>query len=132
MDLLAESMPVGALIPNLSEKHQVKPVHSLEEISDLKIKFPDKIRQFNAYTASGEIVAGTTIFDTKQVARSQYISGNADKNQLGSLDLLHHHLLSDVFKDKAYFDFGTSNQKDEQFMNKGLLYWKAGFMPLPN
>ena len=119
------------LIPNLSEKHQVKPVHSLEEISDLKSKFPDNIRQFNAYTSSGEIVAGTTIFDTKQVARSQYISGNADKNKLGSLDLLHHHLLSEVFKDKAYFDFGTSNQKDEQFMNEGLLYWKAGFMARP-
>ncbi|WP_417871460.1 GNAT family N-acetyltransferase [Winogradskyella sp.] len=114
------------LIPNLDNKHDVKPVHSLEEIQLLKTKFPNKIRQFNVYH-NNIIVAGTTIFETKHVAHSQYISGNADKNTLGSLDFLHHHLLEDVFASKSYFNFGISNLNQGQNINQGLLYWKEGF-----
>lgn len=114
------------LIPNLDNKHDVKPVHSLEEIQLLKSRFPNKIRQFNVYH-NNEIVAGTTIFETKHVAHSQYISGNADKNTLGSLDFLHHYLLESIFADKAYFNFGISNENDGQNINEGLQYWKEGF-----
>ncbi|HLT52572.1 MAG TPA: GNAT family N-acetyltransferase [Flavobacteriaceae bacterium] len=114
------------LIPNLSEKHDALPVHSLEEIMLLKTRFPKNIRQFNVYY-QGKIVAGTTIFETNQVAHSQYISGNSDKNQLGSLDFLHMHLLEEVFASKRYFDFGISNENQGQNINQGLQYWKEGF-----
>lgn len=114
------------LIPNLNKKHNVKPVHSLLEITKLKSLFPNKIRQFNVYK-DDLIVAGTTIFETKKVAHSQYISGNEDKNLLGSLDCLHSHLLKTVFKEKTFFDFGTSNEKLGTQINKGLHYWKEGF-----
>ncbi|MDG5492655.1 GNAT family N-acetyltransferase [Psychroserpens sp. SPM9] len=111
---------------NLQEKHQVDPVHSLEDIRLLKQKFPNSIRQFNVYKDE-TIVAGTTIFETKHVAHSQYISGNTDKNILGSLDYLHIHLLDNVFQDKKYFDFGISNENNGKNVNKGLQYWKEGF-----
>ena len=114
------------LIPNLAEKHQAKPVHSLEEITYLKTKFPNNIRQFNVYLED-VLVAGTTIFETKQVAHSQYISANVDKNLIGSLDFLHIHLIEKVFKDKMYFDFGTSNTNQGRNINAGLQYWKEGF-----
>lgn len=114
------------LIPNLDNKHDVKPVHSLEEIQLLKSRFPNKIRQFNVYH-NNIIVAGTTIFETKHVAHSQYISGNRDKNTLGSLDFLHHYLLEDIFGDKTYFNFGISNENNGQHINEGLQYWKEGF-----
>lgn len=114
------------LIPNLENKHQVKPIHSLEEIKLLHSRFPQNIRQFNVYK-DDEIVAGTTIFETKNVAHSQYISGNAAKNELGSLDFLHHHLLTGIFKDKKYFDFGTSNENQGKNLNNGLSYWKESF-----
>jgi hypothetical protein len=114
------------LIPNLEEKHEAKPVHSLEEIQRLKTLFPANIRQFNVYH-QGELVAGTTIFVSKAVAHSQYISGNSTKNQLGSLDFLHHHLINEVFKDKQYFDFGTSHEANGRKINAGLLYWKESF-----
>ena len=114
------------LIPNLEEKHQAKPVHSLEEITLLHKKFPKNIRQFNVY-CDGKIVAGTTIFETKNVAHSQYISGNSDKNTLGSLDFLHFYLLDTVFKEKKYFDFGTSNENQGKNINQGLSYWKETF-----
>ena len=114
------------LIPNLDEKHDVKPVHSLKEIQLLKSRFPSQIRQFNVYH-NAKIVAGTTIFETKNVAHSQYISGNADKNILGSLDYLHHYLLEVVFAEKPYFNFGISNMQQGQKINEGLQYWKEGF-----
>lgn len=114
------------LIKNLQNKYQVNPVHSLKEITHLKNKFPENIRQFNVYK-DNFIVAGTTVFETEKVAHSQYISGNTDKNNLGGLDFLHLHLIEDVFKSKRYFDFGISNENKGLNINTGLQYWKEGF-----
>jgi hypothetical protein len=114
------------LIPNLLNKHNVLPVHSLEEINSLKEYFPDKIRQFNVYD-NEILVAGTTIFETNKVVHTQYISGNSDKNKLGSLDFLYNYLISEVFKDKVFFDFGISTENKGKNVNKGLLFWKEGF-----
>jgi len=114
------------LIPNLKNKHAVNPVHTLEEIKLLKQYFPENIKQYNVYE-NDRIVAGTTIFISKEVAHSQYISADQDKNITGSLDFLHNYLLTDVFKHKSYFDFGVSNENNGLNVNSGLQYWKEGF-----
>lgn len=114
------------LIPNLSNKHGVKPVHSLDEIEKLHRSFPENIRHFNVYHHD-RIVAGTTVFVSQQVAHPQYISGQSEKNQLGSLDYLYHHLIADVFKDKHFFDFGISNEEQGSKLNEGLIFWKESF-----
>ena len=114
------------MIPNLATKHEVKPVHSLQEITYLKKMFPDNIRQFNVYNGT-TIVAGTTVFINKNVVHPQYISGNDDKNELGSLDYLYHHLITAVFADKSFFDFGISNENSGKNINQGLLFWKESF-----
>lgn len=114
------------LIPNLKNKHGVNPVHSLEEITRLNSIFPNNIRQFNVYLKE-RIVAGATIFETKTTAHVQYISGNEEKNKLGSLDFLFTYLIEKVFSNKEYFDFGISNENNGKNINEGLLYWKEGF-----
>ncbi|MBU2950189.1 GNAT family N-acetyltransferase [Tamlana agarivorans] len=114
------------LIPNLKNKHNASPVHSLSEITLLKSRFPNSIRQFNVYH-EGKIVAGTTVFETERVAHSQYISGDENKNVLGSLDFLHQYLIDVIYKDTCYFDFGNSNEGNGLKINKGLQYWKEGF-----
>jgi len=114
------------LIPNLETKHNISPVHSLEEITRLNSLFPENIRQFNVYLED-RIVAGATIFETKTTAHVQYISGNKEKNNLGSLDYLFTHLIEEVFSNKEYFDFGISNENNGKNINEGLLYWKEGF-----
>lgn len=114
------------LIPNLEKKFNKKPVHSLTEIELLNNRFPKHIRQFNVYKGE-ELVAGTTIFETKNVAHAQYISANETRQELGSLDFLFQHLIQVVFKDKLYFDFGISNEKEGLKLNEGLLYWKESF-----
>lgn len=114
------------LIPNLNEKHQAKPVHSLTEIALLKEKFPKNIRQFNVYLEN-KIVAGATIFESETVAHSQYISGKNNAETNLSLDFLYHYLITEVFKSKKYFDFGISNENQGQNLNSGLLFWKESF-----
>jgi len=114
------------LIPNLDKKHQVKPVHTIEEMVLLQSRFPNNIRHFNVYH-NDKIVAGTTVFITDKVAHPQYISGNSQKNELGSLDYLYHHLITDVFKDNQIFDFGISNEAQGTKINEGLLFWKESF-----
>ncbi len=114
------------LIPNLAKKYSVNPVHSLDEIGLLKSRFKSNIRQFNVYEEN-KIVAGTTIFQTKNVVHVQYTASNSKKNILGSLDFLFYKLITDVYSKHKYFDFGTSNEKDGKKINQGLIYWKEGF-----
>jgi lipid II:glycine glycyltransferase (peptidoglycan interpeptide bridge formation enzyme) len=114
------------LIPNLAKKHNSKPVHTFEEISNLQQKFPNNIRHFNVYNYD-KIVAGSTVFITDKVAHPQYISGNEQKNELGSLDLLYNYLITQVFKDKNFFDFGISHEQNGKKINQGLLFWKETF-----
>jgi len=114
------------LIPNLYQKYQATPVHTVEEIHHLKKLFPEIIRQFNVYE-NENIVAGVTVFDTPQVAHLQYVSGTERDNQLGSIDFLYHHLITKEFKDKKYFDFGPSHGYSNLKINKSLLYFKESF-----
>ena len=112
------------LIPNLQQKHQVKPVHSLEEIKLLASRFPDNIKQVSVYNKEGQLVAGTTVFLTKTTIHPQYISGNPDKNFYGSLDLAYDCIINKYWDDKRYFDFNISSEDDGRVLNKGLIFWK--------
>ena len=114
------------LIPNLDKKHRAKPVHSFEELIKLQKLFPENIRHFNIFD-KGKIVAGTTIFISENVAHPQYISGNNQKNELGSLDYLYDYLINVVFKDKKFFDFGPSHEQNGFKINEGILFWKESF-----
>ncbi len=114
------------LIPNLALRHDTLPVHSLGEIAQLGNDFPKNILQFNVFKDS-DIVGGATIFETENVAHVQYISANEDKQQLGTLDFLFEFLINNRFKNKKYFDFGTSNENQGKNINEGLLYWKECF-----
>jgi len=114
------------LIPNLDRKHNAKPVHTAVEMISLHQKFSQNIRHFNVYHED-RVVAGTTIFITDKVAHPQYISGNLQKNELGSLDYLYNHLITNVFKDKNFFDFGPSHEENGRKINEGILFWKETF-----
>ena len=115
------------LIPNLKERYNTKPVHSLEEITYLKSKFPKQIRQFNVYDTE-KVVGGVTVFETENVIHPQYISGNKSfNNELGGLDFLYNYLISEVYKEDKYFDFGISNENSGKNLNESLHYWKESF-----
>lgn len=115
------------LIPNLYTKYNSKPIHTVEEMTYLKSKFPKLIRQFNVYFEN-EIIGGVTVFVTKNVIHPQYISGNkAFNTKLGGLDFLYNHLIQKVFSNDKYFDFGISNENNGLHLRESLHYWKESF-----
>mgnify|MGYP001383520824 FL=1 len=114
------------LIPTLSKKYSVKPIHNLDEIKQLKDSFKENIKQFNVYH-NDKIVAGTTIFQTKNVVHVQYIGSTTEKNSLGSLDFLFYKLIKGIYVNHRYFDFGNSHENEGMKINQGLNYWKEGF-----
>ncbi len=113
------------LIPNLKEKFGAEPVHSLEEIKKLMRLFPNQIQLFKVRNKG--LLGGTVIYSTPLTAHAQYTSANPLGKEIGALDVLFHYLLSDVFQEKAYFSFGTSNGDPGQTLNRGLVNWKEGF-----
>lgn len=108
----------------LHATHGAKPVHSLAEIETLAAAFPRRIRLFTVQVAD-RLVAGTLIFETDRVARSQYIGANEEGKSLGALDLLFSKLLAGPFADKPFFDFGGSDGATG--LNVGLVEQKEGF-----
>jgi len=114
------------LIPRLRSKHDANPVHSLEEITLLAGRFPDKIKLFSAYLGDN-ILAGTVIYEKKHVAHAQYIAVSENGSSMGALDYLFNWLINEVYRDKKYFDFGICNENEGKSLNHGLLNWKQGF-----
>ena len=41
--------------------------------------------------------------------------------------MLFEYLITDLFKDKEFFDFGICNENQGMYINHGLLDWKEGF-----
>ncbi|WP_348813633.1 FemAB family protein [Flavobacterium maritimum] len=109
------------LIPKLKEKYNSSPVHSLEEINQLKLHFPKNIKQFNAYF-KGEIVAGITLFFSQQVVKSQYGANSLKGQSVRALDYLFIHLIQKYSTDFSFFDMGIVD--NESSYNKGLLKQK--------
>ncbi len=114
------------LIPNLKDKYQSKPVHTLEEITFLRNKFPENIRHFNVYQ-NEKLVCGTTLFITKTVVKPQYISGNENNNLLGSIDFLYDYLIKEIAYGKAFFDFGPSHENHGLQIVENINFWKESF-----
>ncbi len=113
------------LTPQLAARYGAKPVHALEEITLLASRFPEQIKQFSAYQED-DIVAGATIYETPTVAHVQYSAVTEKGRQIGAQAFLFSSLI-EQYKDKRFFDFGTSNEKDGRALNHGLLDWKEGF-----
>lgn len=111
---------------NLSQRFQTSPVHTLSEISYLKDKFSDDIQLFQVKDKN-ETIAGCVIFETDMVAHIQYISASEKGKKTGALDLLFDYLITDVYKDKPYFEFGISTEDNGTYLNEGLIFQKEGF-----
>lgn len=115
------------LIPNLLEKHETQPVHSLDEINLLQSKFPNNIKQYNVYK-EGTILGGITIFEINNVIHPQYIAGNKETDKLyGTLEFLIYYLVSVTYKDKKWFDLASSNGDNQKTIKQNLLFFKESF-----
>ena len=112
---------------NLRARYNARPVHSLEEITLLRSRFPQQIRLFVA-CKDGRVIGGTLLFICGQTVKTQYISANDEGRRVGALDLLFTTLLDRCSENgMEYFDFGTSNRPDNDDLNDSLIFQKEGF-----
>lgn len=128
---IAQSNDVAAywniLADTLMKCHGTKPVHSVEELKLLMARFPEQIKLYVANNKNGEILAGTIIFDFGETIHTQYMAASEEGKQKGALDLLIECMISEVYADRHYFDFGISTEQNGQVLNEGLLFQKESF-----
>lgn len=111
---------------NLSNKYGVHPVHTLDEILLLKSRFPRNIVLYTAIK-DGEVMGGTVIYLTPQVAHAQYISATPEGKKLGAIDAIYDRILNYDLADYPYFDFGKSTENQGHYLNENLIHQKEGF-----
>jgi hypothetical protein len=114
------------LAENLASRHQLSPIHTLEELRLLQGRFPANVRLFGVY--KGDVLhAGTLLFYCGQTVHAQYIASSDEARMVGALDLLFSTLLDSFRGQKRYFDFGNSNEDEGHHLNRGLTEFKEGF-----
>jgi len=111
------------LIPRLDKKFSSKPVHSIDEISNLKVKFSENIYQYNVYL-DDEILAGITVFKTKKIIKSQYGATTENGEKYRALDFLYINLINEFKDEFDFFDMGTVDDDSELGYNIGLFNQK--------
>lgn len=111
---------------NLADKHNAKPVHTLDEINLLRSRFPDNIKLFEA-RQDGKLLGGLVIYITKQVVRGQYSSATAEGKAIGAMDIIKQYILNEHFTDYPFFDFGISTEDGGKYLNEALISQKEGF-----
>lgn len=125
------------LSTNLMKTYGAKPVHTLEEINNLRHHFPQNICLYvereqdktleDGSICKGKILGGTLLYISTHVVHTQYISASEEGKQRHALDALFLHLIQQEYKDYEYFDFGTSNEDGGKYLNTSLIYQKEGF-----
>jgi len=114
------------MVSLLDEKYDSKPTHTLDELKSLTEQFPNSIKLFMS-NLNDELLAGVVIFETEKVAHFQYISTTPVGRDFGGLDIIVDELISTIYKDKDYIDFGTSNDRSELGVNENLIKNKESY-----
>jgi hypothetical protein len=110
----------------LKRKYGIKPVHTAAEIQLLASKFPENIKLF-VVNQRNDMIAGTIIYETKNVAHAQYSASNIQGQKLGASHFLFGFLINEYYKNKRYFDFGISTENNGRYLNHGLICFKERF-----
>lgn len=114
------------LAATLAERHGATPVHSAAELQLLRDRFPENIRVHTARRA-GSLLAGVVTYESDRAAHAQYIAAAPAGRDLGALDVVFDHLLTDPARRPAFFDFGGSHEDGGRAINAGLIDQKEGF-----
>lgn len=116
------------LLMNLN-KLGLLPVHSLEDLLDLKFnRFDDRIEFYGVYL-DNQIVAGSMLFYfDKNIVHTQYLSSDQAYLKLYPMDFLIANLIRVALeKSMDYFTFGICTENQGKNINLGLSRFKEGF-----
>ena len=110
----------------LTERHDVRAVHTGEELKLLHDRFPENIHLF-ASLKDGNLIAGTVVYEYDQVVHTQYMAANDEARTIGALDLAVSTVINNYKDSKKWLDFGISTEHGKIYLNKGLCSQKEGF-----
>lgn len=116
------------LLMNL-RKLGLNPVHTLEDLYDLRFnRFPERIRFYGVYKDE-KIVAGSMLFYFgKDIVHTQYLSSNEQYLKLYPMDFLIGNLIRvGVEEGMRIFSFGICTEDQGRYLNLGLSRFKEGF-----
>ena len=108
----------------LQNKYDTAPVHSIEEISLLKERFPENIKFYSVADNDGNTLGGVVLFITGNVIHMQYSATTEEGRRLSALDYLYEELINNRYAGKGYFDFGISVEDGGRYLNCGLIAYK--------
>lgn len=111
---------------NLKIRHGVDPTHSLEELIDLKSRYPERIRLYGAFLED-KMIAGVVMFDANDlVTLAFYISHNEEYQKYRAVNVLFKELIQDsIQRGFKYLDYGIFTVNMEP--NFGLARFKESF-----
>ena len=112
---------------NLARRHDARPVHSLDEISLLHERFPDKVVLITA-TIDGALVGGTLLFAMGPVLRAQYTATTPQGRAVCATDpMIEHAIKVACERGCTIFDFGGCTSDEGRDLHQDLYYFKASF-----
>jgi hypothetical protein len=130
MFVVRESRDYGAFMDlvrfGLTDKYNVEPTHTAQEMELLAGRFPQNIRLFGAYCRE-LLCAGVLIYENTNVAHVQYIAGTDEAKREGALERIFDELLERQYATIRYFDWGISTEQAGQWLNPGLVQNKESY-----
>ncbi len=111
----------------LDDKYHSRPTHTPQEMEMLAGRFPENISLWTAHAEDGRMLAGVIMYLHTHVAHAQYIAASDEGKECGALDALFDHLITQVYPDHRYFDFGISTEQAGLHLNTGLITQKEEF-----
>lgn len=111
------------------EKHNTKPVHSLEELLEFKnIRFKDIVKFYGVYYKNN-LIAGSMVFNfCNNVFHTQYLASDSLYSSYYPMSFLNYNLISQAYLNKfKFFSFGISTEDKGKFLNTSLAQFKEGF-----
>jgi hypothetical protein len=113
----------------LDERYGSQPIHTPDEMLDLKERFSNNLSLWIACDTRGQYLGGAWIFqfDT-QAWHTQYIASTEQGRSLFAVDILLETIIQEAEKRAIkYFSCGGSMRKNGEGLNSGLFDFKAGF-----
>jgi len=115
------------LAANLGQRHDARPVHSVDEICQLASLFPEQIELVTARLGDS-VVAGVLLFYSDEVCHAQYIASSEEGYAISALDMVFEYCIDRTqHMGISFFDFGISNEDSGKHLNDGLFRFKSEF-----
>lgn len=116
------------LLMNLT-KLNLKPVHTLEDLYDLKFnRFDDRIEFYGVYKDDIMVAGSMLFYFNDKIVHTQYLSSNEAYLKMFPMDFLIYNLIDTaVKKGMEIFTFGICTEDQGRYLNLGLSRFKEGF-----